>query len=266
MKKTEFTREEMVKKYFIRDPKKPEYGESVLLMVGGAVVIIAGLATLIWLVVIGVIMGIAGGIKYNELRSAYLKLIEEAEPKPADDQIDKWFEENSKIILAESYVRLNKKEEELSTEPFMVYGPGWDAKWAKGKDNVWRYSSHNITVFFLTDHQAIFYQGVIDLGTGCIISDITNEFPYKDITNLHTSTEYKMTVKVEGKELLKRGFRTFSICTSGSDRMEVSYNFKTEKNEDDQFTDSGADYAVKALRKRLKEYKDKFSTAEMNAL
>lgn len=261
---TDYSRSELVKKYFIRNPKKPNYTNAQLLIVLGIVIIGIGIATVPGLALLGVIPLLVGGANYNQLKSEYSTLITEAEPKPLDKQIDEWLVGDVKTVMKEAQLQLGISDEDISTIPLVIDAPHKGTKWAKGTDGIWRFQVHNMLVFFLTKHHASIFKGVIDLATGTVSFNLTKEFPYKGITNLETTTDNQDMLFADGAKVFSSGAKTLSIYTSGGDKIAIEYYFisETSENNDSKLPDPGAETALKALRKRLKEYSDKFSPSD----
>ena len=260
-------RDELAMKYFRETPDTPNYipyyiaiGFSLFLfLVGNSQK--GGMGALYYL------LGIAGliffGWKLLNRRQDYTAAYRWAMPKATDRQMDQWLEDGRKMAIGEARKRLDLDESEESTQPLIIDGPATKTSIGKGSDRILRFKRHNMLVIFLTEHQVATFQCILDLGLGEILEDRTKEFPYKDITNLETHTSNDEFHFVNNKRVALKGVQALGLYTSGSNVIDVNYFYSRNNttNPDDYiYPPSDAEDTIRAIRKRLKEYKDKFST------
>jgi hypothetical protein len=254
---------ELVSKYFIESPKKPNYIGYYIAIALFAVLLLAGRASRaggILFILVGVVGFLIAVIKLYNRWSAYRKAFNRAEPKATDRQMDDWLREGKKMVEAEAKRRLDIDNSDVKAGPLWMEGPATGSYMAAGSDRVLRYKQHNILILFLTDHQVATFQCILDLGPGEILGDRTKEFPYKDITNLETSTS-KESFYYYKKEKVVEGVQTFGLYTSGANDIQLNFFYsKTDRpaNADYIYPASDADNTIKAIRKRLAEYKNRF--------
>ncbi len=254
---------ELVSKYFIESPKKPNYIGYYIAIVLFAVLLLAGRASRaggILFILVGVVGLLIAAIRLYNRWSAYRRAFNRAEPKATDRQMDDWLQEGKKMVEAEALRRLDIDKSDVKSGPLWIDGPANGSYMAAGGDRVLRYKQHNILILYLTDHQVATFQCVLDLGPGEILSDRTKEFPYKDITNLETNTS-KESFYYYKKEKVVKGIQTFGLYTSGANVIEINFFYlKTDRptNEDYIYPPSDADNTIKSIRKSLKEYKDRY--------
>lgn len=257
--KTKTERLELVAKYFIHTPPKPNYTAEKIWGVAGIILVILSLQTTGLWALLGLISFGVGVVKYLKNKSAYDEEFKRAEPKATDGQMDNWFDEGMRMVEEQARERLDIDLEDTSARPLIIDGPASNTYIGKGKDKMIRFRHHNVIIFFLTEHNVATFQCVLDLGCGEILNDRTKEFPYKDITNLETETTNDTFHYVNDIKSSVTGIQVFNLYTSGANKMSANYIFLKGTSEDFIVPPSTAESTIKAIRKRLKEYKDRFN-------
>ncbi len=258
---------ERVAKYFIKTPEAPHYLSQQITMIAGGILILYAIVvknpTAIIAGVIGLILLLVGFSKYGNKKSEYKKLYNKAEPKASDEEMDRLLSEGKQQALSEAYERLDIDPEDTSTIPLMIDGPEKNSLIGSGKDKILRFRHHNILLFFLTDHNIATFHCTLDLGCSEILKDKTTEFPYTDITNLATETTTDTFYYLNNEKSRVEGIQSLSLYTSGGKNTTVNYILSKGANDPDGYKlpQSDAEKTIKAIRKRLKEYKDRFSTS-----
>jgi hypothetical protein len=260
-------RPELVLKFFIKTPKTPRYTSYYI----GIGVFLLGLlvsttqrgipaAFLTLGCFIGLIIVLRNWyVRHRDYTAAYKK----AEPKATDQQMDDWLRQGTDDVIKAARKRLDIDEDDISAVPMIIDGPTNDSYIAPGTDRVLRFKRHNMLLIFLTDHNVATFQCIYDLGPGEIFEDKTKEFPYKDITNLETHTSNHMFYYLNDQKVAIKGAQTLNIYTSGGNVISVNYIYekKTTEDPDDYiYPVSTGETTIRAIRKRLKEYKDRFSS------
>jgi hypothetical protein len=254
---------ELVSKYFVESPKKPKYIGYYIAIVLCLFLLLAARASRaggILFALIGFVGLLIAAIRLYGRWSAYRKAFNRAEPRATDRQMDDWLQEGKKMVEAEAKRRLDIDNSDVKAGPLWIDGPANGSYMVAGSDRVLRYKQHNILILYLTDHQVATFQCILDLGPGEILGDRTKEFPFKDITNLETSTS-KESFYYYKKEKIVEGIQTFGLYTSGANVIELNFFYsKTDRpaNADYIYPASGADNTIKSIRKSLKEYKDRY--------
>ena len=271
---TDISRKMLVDNYFMKKPQ-PDYLPQILIVAGGLFVCFAGsqikertyteLGEVINVITIGgwrlIAIGIAAvliaGIlwiqKYNSVVNFNNR------EKATDQQMDDWLNSDKQMVLQESLQALDMESDDANAWPLMIDGPHKDARMAVGDDKILRYSIHDIVIFYLTEHHTATFQCKLDMALGCVVSHSTREFPYKDITNLETTTVNTTTEFASGRKTAVTGRQQFSLHTAGANRLSIDYFFnKSSTNENEYILQpSDAEATIKAVRKKLKEYKDR---------
>lgn len=261
-------RENLVRKYFIPTPRHPNYFWNYFWLLAAAGLIgfpffYSHLApnTQRYILFAGALILIIVLIQYSAKRSRYKLAYNLAEPKASDEQMDNWLDEGKAMILTTAKERLDIDADDISSHPLIIDGPASQTSIKPGKDKILRFITHNILLFFLTEHNVSIFQCHFNLGLGEILEDKTKEFPYKDITNLETETSTD-TFYYENETKTKiDGVKSFSLFTSGGNKISINYFFIKNITDSDgyRFPPADDENTIKAIRKRLKEYKDKFT-------
>lgn len=243
-------RKQRVDKYFIKTPDKPNYAEYVSVVVVGLIMMIWGYSTGGlggWFVLmIGLTILIKSLQRAYKVWEQYSNEFKKAEPKANDKGMDYMLNKGYLMIQVIARQRLDIDEEDTSAEPFVIYGPAYKSPIIDGKDGKWRSKQYDFLWLFLTDHKIATFKCIFDMGKGEILQDSIKEFPIKDITNLeieNTNNFHQQSQKIV--------IQTLNLYTSGGNKISVNYIFGNGT--------SPAENTIKAIRKRLKEYSDKFS-------
>ena len=268
-------REDLVRKYFITPPKKPGYFGNYLFMV-----IAAGIMAYPFLMpysdpdtrkivlVFGIVIFIITLARYFTKKNRYKAAYNKAEPKASDEQMDIWLNEGKEMILKTARERLDIDHDDISRDPLMIDGPPASEKYSMrpGKDKILRFKTHDIFLIFLTKHNIAIFQCIYNLEFDEILEDKTKEFPYKDITNLETETSTDTFYYQNDNKTKIEGIKSFSLFTSGSNKISINYFFIKNITDTDGYTfpPSDDENTIKAIRKRLKEYKDQISEGQQN--
>jgi hypothetical protein len=94
---------------------------------------------------------------------------------------------------------------------------------------------------------------------GQILTDNTQEFPYKEITNLGTQT-VKQEIKLVNDSLAaESGFMEFTLATSGANVIRVAYAFARSSDSQGELLKIGEENTtIAAIRKKLQDYTQKY--------
>ena len=259
-------RNELVRKYFITTPETPNYQPYYIGMV---IFLLLFLLPPRMHTISGGLLGFLGIIglivtlkKWYDRRKEYTDAYKKAEPKATDRQMDEWLAKGIADVTAEARKRLDLDGDDIKADPLRIDGPAEKSGIAAGADQMLRFNRHNILLVFLTDHHVATFQCILDLGLGEILLDRTKEFPYKDITNLETNTSNQQFYYRNDIKMNTIGEQTFGLYTSGGNVISVNYLFSKTNDKDPgdyKFPDSHADMTIRAIRTRLKDYKDDFN-------
>ena len=185
--------------------------------------------------------------KYERLRVQYIEDYKMAEPKPSDQQMDEWLDNDIKETINAALKRLNLEREDYKAEPLLIGGPvsllGKDkatliSRVAVGKDGKTRYSHFKIVSIFLIDHRVAAYECERDLKSGEILTDQTRELPYMEITDLSTKTVRDKFKDRDGKEI-EIQVQEFTISTSGQNSISVKFPLANTRDFQGEFISIG---------------------------
>ena len=259
-----------VSKYFHKTPKEPNYVDTtwgIILTIGG------GLFSLILIGEGGPLLGIPallyGGYKWlnasaenDGLRREYEKALEASDPKPSDEQMDKWHTNDIERIKKQSLSKLDLLPEQVMGDPnnpIMVVGPAQGAKLAAGKDNILRFSIYDILIVYLTDYHLAAYHCVIDMAAGLETKESTQEYHYKDVVSVATQTDNSRVFKVviDGKDKPLAEYQKFSLSVASGEKIEVVIALPQLGDivKNARLAPTGAENAVKTIRAMLREKK-----------
>lgn len=275
------TRPELVRKYFTKTPAKPsepDYsGHKQKMLVGGGLVLVSLLLLFSGqglLVFSGIISGYFsfkflkdGFFAYSKQKNKYELDCEKyekdyamAEPKPSDEQMDQWMHDDIEKTIAEALRRLDMESDDYRATPLLIGGPASleETRFAKGKDSKLRYSHFNILVIFLTEYHVASYQCDSSMEYGQILTDRTQEFPYKEVTNLGTQVVKEKIRLLDDVMDSESGMQEFTLATSGANVIKVAYKFDRNTNFQGELVEIGGEQTIAAIRKKLQDYKQKY--------
>jgi len=271
-------REIAVPKYFIATPNKPEEGGSVfdiimiVLVIAGSMSILIGFTNFQhngWMLCLGIpgtlfagSLLIAQSQGDDTRRSNYAEEYKRAEPKPSDQQMDEWRNNDLERIRKESLSKLDLLPNQVMgnpDDPIMVIGPSTGSLAAMGNDNIIRFSRHDVVIVYLTDYHLAAYSCTIDLSSGLQTRESTQEYHYTDVVSVATQTDnsriFKVVVNGEDKPLAN--YQKFALSVASGERIEVAISFPQIDNiiKNARLAPTGAENAVKIIRARLREKK-----------
>lgn len=277
-------RQASVRRYFVPSPAFPSIVGPVILGAIALVLFIAASASpflaLVGLVVafFAVKKGLPGILLYTRLKAL-------AEPKPSDEQMDKWLREALGPAIDQGFHRMDIVRDDLvsrNREPLQVIGLPQNVSYrlAKGRDGIVRSSHYDILVVFMTQWHLSTFQCVLDMETGAFISDQTREFTYRDILSVSTASD-----RLVAQFPLDHN-QTANTPSAGQDGTAAAGHIKVEATTAQLFSlkvasdeirvlvslfdfrvdgrgfDSGVDNALQQIRGRLRAYTTLQETGE----
>ena len=260
-------RKKLVDAYFMQRPQ-PDYIPAILFALGGLLVSFIGtkmknsiyddgITSMGWqFITVGVAIIVTAIVIARQKYNSVLNF--DSREKATDHQMDMWLEGDKEMILKESLQSLDMESDDARALPLMIDGTFPNARMVIGDDKVLRFDAHSILIFYLTDQHVATFKCKLDMALGCMVEQSTREFPYKDITNLETTT-INTTMEVLPNVVTPiKGKQEFSLYTSGTNKISVYYLFsKISEKTDYILMPSDAEKTIKAVRKKLKEYKDR---------
>jgi hypothetical protein len=205
----------------------------------GALVLLAGLA---WLVVPMIQSGVL----------------------PDDQTIDAWLQEDIVGLMKRALQRLNLDEGDLKSQPLVIVGPIlWqvmgvppaEIRWKKGKDGRARFSISSITVLHLIEHKVSSFQCDYNFIRGVGLNERDDEYYYRDIVAVSTREE-STNYQLPNRAVMRRA-QAFTMSVASGERISVIVSSADLLwlTGGTAVVDSGADRAIRALRKVLGEKK-----------
>lgn len=214
------------------------------------------------LFLVGWVLLIVGAIQYYNGTVVYKREYEAAEPKPTDEQMDAWLGEDLVRIKRESMSKLDLLPEQVLGEPddpIMVVGPANGAKWAVGKDDIIRFSLYDILVVYLTSYHLAAYHCTLDLASGTLLGESTQEYHYTDVVAVSTQTASSglIAVMVDGTKKEVASYQKFALSVASGERIEVAVFFPQLEDiiGKGKLAPTGADKAISSIRAMLREKK-----------
>ena len=288
-------RDMAVRKYFTSTPKKPQepilvepnktlFYRSLVLLGISALIALSSSSLSGWgylAFILSAVLTVWQGFKvffdvriekmkkqreYRESLAKYNKAYQLAEPKPSDEQMDAWLQEDIKRLTDEALRELDLEPEQLQQDPIIVVGPSNTASLAIGKDGVVRYSKYDVLIVFLTEYHLAAYTATINMVTGTTLRESTQEYHYTDIVSVATRTESskKFVLVFQGENKKLPVYKEFSLSVASGDHIRVVTPFdspeflelfESEGEVKIKIPETGADRAVRLIRARLREKK-----------
>jgi hypothetical protein len=190
-----------VTKYFTRTPDRVSPAWHMLLF--GAVLLLVILAITsrdffsLILVAAAVWAGKKGYDRYKKYRQ-FLLAWAAAEPKPADEELDKWLDEDIAYITRKGARKLQIKAHEdfnggdlITSEVVVVGVPDGSATRTgrlpavrAGKDGQIRANHYDVLILFLTHQVISSYRCILEFATGDLLWDETRQYHYANIVGV----------------------------------------------------------------------------------
>lgn len=206
-------RKKDLKKYFVKSPDPFDRVMALTLLAVAGVCAVAGVATLGYSRGIGagaLVIGVAGGITGAVLLYRYKEAYARSEPKPSDAAMDKQLADDLLRIQRTAMESLNLTAEDLETgdndwdpirtlsrgetseppgrRPILIYGPSAHGGYTVGADEVWRFESYEVMVICPTHHHLAIHRSELDLLTGKLFLEETQEYQYAHVASVSTVT------------------------------------------------------------------------------
>lgn len=263
------SREVVATRYFTATPKEPSYTINYLMLFLAGVLLVREVCNIflqtrpdcsVPLIVI-LILFIWGAEGRRRKKYRYEKAYKDAEPKPIDEQIDYWFEQSKHQILSGAPHKLGLRPDDISLQkkPLVIVGPASSTKFNIGYDGIIRFSAYRIVVIYLSDYHLGAYTCNLDLITGKLISEQTQEFHYTDVVSvsLLTSTRPFKVVTLNGVQHQIHDSQVFSVSAASGESIKVTIGFSQGENlfKGGTLPPTEVDFAIYALRMILREKK-----------
>jgi hypothetical protein len=184
--------------------------------------------------------------------------------RPTDSQMDAWLDQDLAMLHSKALSKTGTDRSELVADHVMVIGPrvrnvaNAQVAFMKGKDKVIRFTPVDVTVINFTANQLVVYGCALDLTTGNALNERTDEYFYRDVVSVSTSTKSLSVQMQDGKTLQLDAAEMFVLTTSGGTSVEVF--LRDPKiiqmfGGDGQIPTTMTEKAIHSVRKMLREKK-----------
>ena len=244
----ENTKREKIRNYFKPFPKWAAY-----LIIVGVIILLIGMNGSAGAAIVGLILaGVGGYVIYASFQG-----------KPTDQEMDEWLQEDLKQLSPKALKKLGLDQSELIGETIRIAGPilwgaggvsAQDLVWKTGKDGIARFGIYKVTLFHLTEKQIGTYQCIFNFLKNVPLNEGTDEYFYRDVTNVKTKEVSSSFTLPNGQKLVSA--ETFALQVSGQDAIEVFLRDPAlEKFTGGQIPTTAAEKAVQTIRTILREKK-----------
>lgn len=179
----------------------------------------------------------------------------------SDADFDRFRDEDLRNATAKAQSRWGMDDDEMvGQQPVRVFGPafGVTATQAakKGQDGVIRFNPIRFAVIGFGQHQLLAYLGVLDMVTGNVLLEETEEFFYRDVVAVSTKTD-SLEFTHKGVTHQLNDAETFVLTTSGATTIRVPIRSLRLANllGGGEMPNTQAEAAIAAVRKMLREKK-----------
>lgn len=279
-------RERLVRKYFSMGQKDRVWRPAGVVAACGlasfvtAAVVSGSGRTVLLFLGLGLLVG--AGVRFSRDNRGYRLEIQLFGKVGATDQdIDNWLQEGIDQVVPAGFERLGITQADLAgtrpgepgAKPLVIQGvvdpdDGFPVLSKVGGDGRIRYSYYEIMVIYLTEWHLCAYTSVLEMTTGITLTDRTWEFHYQDVVSIATSSDrQRFTLPSDGGSGSAPGDvihitskQAFRIRVPG-DEVSMLIGIPTRERlvHRDLSKQSGLDNALRQIRKKLNDYKNRRS-------
>ncbi|MCF7868543.1 MAG: hypothetical protein K9N09_07585 [Candidatus Cloacimonetes bacterium] len=208
------------------------------------------------------VIGILGSLLISVIPFlTFLKKNHRYKSRPSDNQMDIWLWNDFKnIIENDALAKLGLDKSELVAESLVIPGPiYWDNVYGINKSEIlrklgfdynYRYSIWNIQIFIFTENFLANYGCYYNWIRNTSINECTNEFFYKDVISIKTSSQSTAYTLVNGSKL--EHSQIFQLKLPGDEIFVITND--SELKVSSEMT-SRADKAIQSIRSMLRQKK-----------
>ncbi len=143
--------------------------------------------------------------------------------RTTDQEFDQWRADDFALLDDKALAKLGMDRDDLVRDAVAIWGPGHGTQteaFKKGKDGVLRYNPVRFCRILFGEHQLMTYEGILDLTTGNVLREGTDEYFYQDVVSASTKTQ-STSFLFKGQTVQFNEAEVFSLTTSGGTSIEV---------------------------------------------
>jgi len=283
-------RKKIVEKYFAEDPTGR--GAALVRLGGALILLIIGFATLgsssivgVLFILVALYFGLRGGLRL----ATYMRLYNEARPKPTGRQMDEYLAKDLETIESRALQELGLTPDDLETgdqawdpvaalgignrppkRPILVWGPSPNSGFAVGDDNIWRFRAYEVMVLCPTHHHLAIFRTELSMLTGGSYHEETQEYQYAHVVSVSTVTVpapaaiTRTDLNDDDKSRVrfaKATLKQFELGVSSGRSSTVTVGISNADNPTDEahLPESGIQQVIASVRRVLRDKKGAFS-------
>lgn len=180
--------------------------------------------------------------------------------KISDEEFDRFREEDLRAAAARAINKWGIDEHDQVRESVRVFGPAFVTTQTqaarKGNDGIIRFNPVRFAVLGFCENQLLAYLGVLDMITGNVVMEETEEYFYRDVVAVATKTD---SVEFTHRGVLHQlnDTETFVLTTSGATSIRVPIRSPRLANllGGGEMPSTQAEEAIAAVRAMLRQKK-----------
>lgn len=217
-----------------------------------------------WFIIIGVPFIRAMGFGLVLISLGVWSIYDWKKKKVSDIAMDAWIEDELKVVHERALTKTGTDRSEVVSESVVILGfpkvwqlNGGVFAFKKGEDSIIRFTPLHVTVINFTANQLVAYECDLDLSTGNLINESTDEYFYKDVVSVATKTKTQTITLPSGVQVQTNTSETFDLTTSGGTSIEVRLKDPAtiQHMGGGEIPTTRAEKAIQVVRKMLREKK-----------
>jgi hypothetical protein len=241
----DLSRAELVARYFVKTPDSPGVRAIVVCWLAGVVGALSG-AWVAWrhgfteplIAGASLLVGLGGlfclgvaGVRGRRCWQEYQRNWDRAQPKPTGAQMDQWRSAGIDYAIDTGMRRLDLHIADADRRHDILVFPGISPGYlaAAGEDDdIIRFPGYDILIVYLTSWKVSTFECTLDMATGALVSDRTQEFHLEHVDGIETrSDRIEMQLSSQSPDGVSReadmpGVDVFRVTTQQQLRLVVS--------------------------------------------
>jgi len=271
------SRELALRKYFAGLPTKQTDTIPLLMIAAGALLLLVGIMVFfslresgsggcsVLMILPGLVIGLVGYSQRSSINSRYEHALKEVLPQPTDQQVDEWYEESLRKLIAHSrqFLRLTESEGQFSS-PLLISAPTLasthgipsdDLKWRRGSDGRLRFAVQNIVAVYLTERHLAAYTCDFNFIRDVALNETTREYHYQDIVSVATYEWSESFAEPTEQKLTTTQHFRLSVASGECIEVRVDTKLLRKMTQQEDVPAMGAEQAVATIRAMLRDKK-----------